>query len=143
MIQRDFAGVNRQDVWNAQSALQISKIIKESLNNIRKHSDAATAAIVCRECGGALAVSITDYGCGFDTERKNTDVHYGLRFMQERVEEIGGSLHIRSKAGEGTTVEFEIPLPAIFICGPQYNPAFFALLLLFQPDSFSHLPYIA
>jgi signal transduction histidine kinase len=35
---------------------------------------------------------------------------YGLKSMQERVEICGGSFHIRSRDGAGTTIVAAIPL---------------------------------
>jgi signal transduction histidine kinase len=55
-----------------------------------------------------LALSVRDNGHGFDvaqTDRQGV----GLRSMRERIESLGGTLHISSSVG-GTRIEIGIPL---------------------------------
>ena len=60
---------------------------------------------------------MSDNGTGFDVEEAHRDaaqngssVHFGLRMMQERVEQAGGTLEIASKPGAGTTLKARFPL---------------------------------
>ena len=64
-----------------------------------------------------LIVQVSDNGTGFDVEEAHRDaaqngssVHFGLRMMQERVEQAGGTLEIVSKPGAGTTLKARFPL---------------------------------
>jgi NarL family two-component system sensor histidine kinase LiaS len=54
---------------------------------------------------------VLDDGCGFDpavaTAAGN---HWGLKSMQERAEQIGGSLQLLTKPGEGTILETSAPV---------------------------------
>jgi signal transduction histidine kinase len=56
-----------------------------------------------------VSVVIRDDGVGFDTgttaERMS---HLGLRGMDERAHELGGTLKIDSRPGWGTTVRFNL-----------------------------------
>jgi len=36
--------------------------------------------------------------------------HFGLRFLQERAQEVGGSVTVVSSPGRGTRVEVEVPV---------------------------------
>ena len=55
---------------------------------------------------------IRDEGQGFDPgERLLPPRGWGIAGMRERVEAVGGRLHIHSAPGEGTVVEASIPLP--------------------------------
>lgn len=88
------------------------RIAQEALNNIAKHSGASKAVVGLRanedpQLGIIVAgISITDDGRGFDPS-KVTSEHFGVGIMRERAEAIGGKLTVRSKAGEGTTIEVE------------------------------------
>ena len=63
-----------------------------------------------------FSVRIVDDGTGFDVapaaRQAVLDGHLGLMGMQERLEEVGGTLKIRSRRGGGTMVECRVPLTA-------------------------------
>lgn len=106
-------GIDSLRMWNFRPAMQLSKIVREALNNIREHSGATEVLAIFEENFDTLIVTVSDNGCGFDTAAKASDSHYGLLFMQERAKEMGGWLSISSKSGKGTSVEFRLPLSAI------------------------------
>ncbi len=58
--------------------------------------------------GEAVVLAITDDGIGFDTSGEFPG-HLGLRSMQERARDIGGTLEIQSAPGEGTRITLRIP----------------------------------
>ncbi len=81
----------------------------EALQNVAKYADASRAD-VCLSCsGGSLQFTITDDGTGFDTAaaRRGT----GLQGMADRLAALGGTLHLRSQPGHGTTVSGRLPVP--------------------------------
>jgi signal transduction histidine kinase len=53
-------------------------------------------------------VSIADNGIGI--EPGSARVGLGLRGIEERVRELGGTMTIHSAAGEGTTLAIRLPL---------------------------------
>jgi signal transduction histidine kinase len=57
-------------------------------------------------------ITITDDGRGFDAGQADstTGGHFGLVFMRERMEQIGGSLKINSTPEIGTVVELNAPM---------------------------------
>jgi signal transduction histidine kinase len=89
-------------------------IIQEAVNNARKHAEATEITIYLYEEEGHLVASVRDRGKGFDLEA--TEATYssrgslGLVNMQERARLIGADFRMRSRLGEGTTVELRIPL---------------------------------
>ncbi len=91
----------------ASRQVQVIHIIRESLNNIRKHSQAGFVRVWLRHEGDdLLSVLIEDDGEGFDQPRLNDHPgeHIGLSIMQERAQRLGGSLQIDSDEGEGVRV---------------------------------------
>ncbi|GAB4420819.1 MAG: hypothetical protein OHK0039_34890 [Bacteroidia bacterium] len=90
-------------------ALHLYRIVQEALHNIQKHAQATHIVIdlVVRQDTVRLAVS--DNGCGFQVgDKLQTGV--GLRTMQSRASQLGGTLHIHSTHASGTTIEVLIPL---------------------------------
>ncbi len=57
-------------------------------------------------------VTIVDDGTGFDSNGHGGagDSHFGLRFMRDRMQQIGGgSMKIDSKPGTGTVLTLNVP----------------------------------
>lgn len=89
------------------------RIAQEALANIVRHAHAAHAALVLDVSKQAVALSISDDGCGFDVERVQADARggIGLRNMRERLEPLGGTLMLASEPGR-TVVTARVPLPS-------------------------------
>ena len=102
-----------QKEWNvlhlpASIEVQALRIIQESLNNIRKHSQAHTVRVILRsDTQGDCSVLIEDDGVGIK-DVPNSDVtlddHLGLSIMHERAKRIGGTIKIESEPNEGTRI---------------------------------------
>ncbi len=89
---------------------QALHIVKESLNNARRHADARRIEVrVTREDDHAC-FTIRDDGRGFTPAELAGSSHYGLTIMRARAERVGGSLHVESAPGVGTTVIARLPL---------------------------------
>ena len=102
-----------QKEWNvlhlpATIEVQALRIIQESLNNIRKHSQAHTVRVILRsDTQGDCNILIEDDGIGIKNI-PNADVvlddHLGLSIMHERAKRIGGTIKIESEPNEGTRI---------------------------------------
>ncbi|MFJ7994831.1 sensor histidine kinase [Peribacillus frigoritolerans] len=86
-------------------------IIRESLNNIMKHSRADQVRIKIKSKDDQLYIEVTDNGIGFSTKNigKQTG-KYGLIGLQERVRLVGGKISIDSIPGEGTVLVITVPM---------------------------------
>jgi len=84
-------------------------VIKESLHNIVKHSDASEVNISFQINEG-LQACIHDNGKGFQMQNQRRFGN-GLKNMQQRMESIGGSFEIENN--NGTTVKLYCPLHEI------------------------------
>lgn len=82
-------------------------IFKEAINNAARHSRCTKIEIDFRCDHSGLHLRIKDNGQGFNQAALNGAGH-GLRSMQRRAAELGGTLTIQSNAG--TRVEFALPL---------------------------------
>jgi signal transduction histidine kinase len=84
---------------------------QEILMNVRKHSGASKVEVWASELPDCYCVRVRDDGCGFsvpDAMRVRPG-HLGLPSVAARVELLGGTLRIDSRAGEGTDVELRVP----------------------------------
>ena len=83
------------------------RIVQEALANARKHARASHVAVVIEYTPDAVAVEVRDDGTGFDTTAPTAG--FGLKGMDSRVLESGGTLDVTSKPGAGTTVRASLP----------------------------------
>lgn len=86
----------------------IFQVLRESLSNVRKHSQARNLWIVLDLSSTPWVMTVRDDGRGFDVRRVAEDPRkvgsYGLVGMRERAELLGGTLEIVSQSLEGTVV---------------------------------------
>jgi signal transduction histidine kinase len=78
----------------------------EALANIAKHASASRVSVSVTTGGGRARVEVEDDGLGGADPARGT----GLRGLVDRVEALGGTLHVESPAGRGTRLTAEIPL---------------------------------
>lgn len=89
------------------------RVAQEALNNVGKHAQARQVRIrLACDAPQALRLTVADDGIGLPAERRPAPNAFGLLGMRERVRAVGGTLQLRSRPGEGTTVEVCLPLPA-------------------------------
>lgn len=91
--------------------VQLLRIIQESLANVRRHAGATVVRITFAHEGARVRVAIEDDGQGFDpvTVQNRKAGHYGLRFMRERAEEVGGALEIQTALGRSVKLIVQVP----------------------------------
>ncbi|HUP43854.1 MAG TPA: sensor histidine kinase [Thermoanaerobaculia bacterium] len=92
------------------------RVVQEGLTNAIKHSGAAGAWVRVERREESLRLRIADRGSGFDPAGvllgSESAAGFGLRGMRDRVELAAGRFELRSRAGEGTELEVELPLAA-------------------------------
>lgn len=83
---------------------------RESIQNSKKYAEASKLTINFNLEKKYVHLNITDNGIGFDTNISKKGI--GLQNLQERVEELNGTLNIDSEVGNGTKTNIQIPLNA-------------------------------
>ena len=83
-------------------------LCSEGLANVAKYAGAASAEIAVRATSLGLVVRVADDGAG------GADLAHGsgLRGLTDRVEALGGTLRVDSRAGAGTRLEAVLPIAA-------------------------------
>ncbi|MEQ8810336.1 MAG: histidine kinase [Imperialibacter sp.] len=90
-----------------REALNITRVVQESIQNITKHSQ-ARRIILDLSLKDSLVIKISDDGVGFDTEAMAKGEHYGIENMKRRMEEIGGGFSISSVKDQGSTISLTV-----------------------------------
>jgi NarL family two-component system sensor histidine kinase LiaS len=80
------------------------RIAQEAVSNAVRHAGAHRITIALQPLTEEVELRITDDGRGFDLERAKAHHGLGLRLMQERVQEAGGTFHLDTAPGEGTRI---------------------------------------
>ncbi|CAM1350609.1 tetratricopeptide repeat-containing sensor histidine kinase [Tenacibaculum halocynthiae] len=103
-------GLHEQDWSQVNSAIKrlLYLSIRESIQNSKKHAKATKFTIAFSIHKKNVFLDVTDNGIGFDTSVSKKGI--GLHNLQERVEELNGTLSITSTVGAGTETHIQIPL---------------------------------
>ncbi|MRR29660.1 sensor histidine kinase, partial [bacterium] len=98
------------------SRVQIFRILQEALSNARKHGHAHSVQVKFALEDHRVCMTIQDDGAGFDTTRAEagSEGHFGLHFMRERAEALGGHLEVISKPDQGTQVVAWAPIRDLY-----------------------------
>ncbi len=81
--------------------------VKESFNNIAKYAWCTKVTVKIEETSTGIQLSIKDDGKGFDVNKVRLFAN-GLKNMQHRIEQVGGSYSISSEPGNGTLTQIVI-----------------------------------
>jgi PAS domain S-box-containing protein len=91
-------------------SLTLFRILQEALTNVARHAQATRVMVGLRQIGDALELEVRDNGRGLTEAQRASPAAVGLFGMQERALGVGGTVTIRSRPNEGTTVTARIPL---------------------------------
>lgn len=93
-------------------ATQVLRIVGEALTNVQKHAAASCVEVGSAIDGADLRLWVHDDGAGFEPGslgQSSPGAGFGLFSLHERARLAGGTLHVDSRLGHGTTVELRIP----------------------------------
>lgn len=104
-----FAGVEQLDI---AKRTVLFRVAQEALNNVARHAKASRVEVNLRKLPAGVSLTVKDNGKSFQVERTlraNAGKRLGLLGMKERIEMVGGCLHIESAPGQGTTLLVQVP----------------------------------
>ncbi len=93
----------------------IFRVVQESLTNVLRHSGSPTVTVLVRKEGKSVRLEVADQGKGIEPaaltalNKQGGAIGVGIRGMQERVRQLGGTLAIHAR-GKGTTVTAILPI---------------------------------
>jgi signal transduction histidine kinase len=95
-------------------AAELLQIVREALNNVRKHSKASRVSISIETSGDELGITVNDDGSGFPFSGAYTldeldMLRLGPLSIKRRVRTLGGDLVLESRPPAGTNLKINIP----------------------------------
>jgi signal transduction histidine kinase len=104
------------DALTDQHRTCVYRVVQEALTNCIRHARARRVGIELNAGRERLELSVTDDGIGVDSAARPSASlgagreGLGLRGIEERVRELGGTVVMRSAIGQGSTLTIELPL---------------------------------
>ncbi|MEQ8908316.1 MAG: tetratricopeptide repeat protein [Vicingaceae bacterium] len=105
-----FLAHNLADGYKLETEINLYRITQEALNNAIKHAKAKSISVQLNDLGEELSLQIEDDGAGFEIKKVKATEGMGLGNLEKRAKKIGGTLHLDSNPGRGTTIIVEVPL---------------------------------
>ena len=106
-IATEFDTVVFRNRLDQEAKIALYRIAQEALTNIERHAGASAVTVDLRGHRRGATLRISDNGHGIAPGQRPGGL--GLRNMQERVEQLDGSLRILSSRS-GTVIEAQVPL---------------------------------
>jgi two-component system, NarL family, sensor histidine kinase LiaS len=85
------------------------RIVQEAISNTLRHAKAKSLEVRLVKINPFVLLKIVDDGIGFSLDKQKVG-SYGLKSIQERVTEIGGTVKIISLPNKGTSLEVKVPI---------------------------------
>lgn len=94
------------------------RLLQGALSNVLKHASAKNVQVSLGSMKDSVLIMVVeDDGVGFDIRARVGRRSFGLTAMRERVEVLGGKIHLQSRPAtseakaHGTRIEIDLPLP--------------------------------
>ena len=96
---------------SARAYVQTTRILREAVSNVLKHSGATRSEITIRQDLNDFELTISDNGKGIPTEMDGKlDRGHGMSTMKGRAKQLQGQCLVESGPGYGTTIRLTLPL---------------------------------
>ena len=96
---------------SARAYVQTTRIMREAVSNVIKHSGATHCSIRCNIAGGDFELVIQDNGNGIPVELDGRlDKGHGMASMKGRAKQLQGQCLVESGPGYGTVIRLTLPL---------------------------------
>ncbi len=89
---------------------QLYLVSRELISNVERHAEADEASLTLQLADGEVQLDVVDDGRGFARSAVREDA-VGLRSLEQRVSDLGGSALVESAPGRGTRISVRAPLP--------------------------------
>ncbi|MDB5024872.1 MAG: domain S-box protein [Mucilaginibacter sp.] len=106
-----YIDINQPSV-NKTLGINIFRICQEALTNIAKHAKATWVNIRVENKKDIIHIQITDNGKGIRSATLHHPLSMGLSNMEERANQIGAKMNIKSSSHTGTMIELIVPINA-------------------------------
>lgn len=98
---------NDSRALSARNFMQLTRILREAVSNVIKHSGASKCKVRCRIVSDSLVITVRDDGRGFSADLQRGQ---GMSNMKRRAKKIGGQCLVESRPGVGVVISLTSPL---------------------------------
>ena len=114
-IAATFSGGDLHDPADTEVSLELIQIVRETLNNVQKHSGATRLDLSVDMIDHRIEIKAEDNGSGFPFSGAFTLdelelLRLGPVSIKRRVRMLGGELQLESKPGRGASMQIRIPV---------------------------------
>jgi signal transduction histidine kinase len=96
---------------SARAFVQTTRILREAVSNVIKHSGASHCSLQCSFADGDLQLIVRDNGQGIPLELDGRlDRGHGMASMKHRARQLSGQCLVESGPGYGTVIRLTLPL---------------------------------
>ncbi|HEY7123221.1 MAG TPA: sensor histidine kinase [Ktedonobacterales bacterium] len=104
----------QEEDFSRRALIALYRAAQEGLTNIQKHAHASQITVALHLENQQATLRVCDNGRGFDTAmllqlQPGREGRYGLQGVQERLEQVQGSLQVESMPGSGTCLAASVP----------------------------------
>jgi two-component system, NarL family, sensor histidine kinase UhpB len=104
-------------VLGSDAALALFRTAQEGISNALRHGQARSLQLDVLAAADAVTLCLRDDGQGLAPDWSARAGHYGLRWLTERVESLGGQLHVEAAQPHGVCLRASLPLQVAEIAG--------------------------
>ncbi len=92
---------------------ELLRVAQEAVNNAVRHAAATRISVTLEYDPHAVGLVVEDDGKGFVPDAKTfvEQGHFGLRGMEERAQQIGGTLRVHTEPAKGTRISLRAEIP--------------------------------
>ena len=91
----------------ARVFMQLTRILREAVSNVIKHSGAKRCSVQCTLADGSLRVMVKDDGRGIAADLQRGQ---GMSSMKRRAKKLNGQCLVESRPGHGVVISLTVPL---------------------------------
>lgn len=103
--------VYKEDIGTLPKAIEdnLFRIAQEFISNTLKHAKASCLEVYLNQTPTELQLKMVDNGVGFDMDQVR-ELSYGLKNIEDRVNDLAGTLRLISQKGKGVSMDIRLPL---------------------------------
>jgi signal transduction histidine kinase len=102
---------DRPQTLSARAFVQTTRILREAISNVIKHSGATHCSLSCDIADGDMHIVVRDDGNGIPMELDGRlDRGHGMASMKHRAKQLQGQCLVESGPGYGTVIRLTLPL---------------------------------
>lgn len=107
----DIEVVYRENISKIPKSMEdnLFRIAQEFISNTLKHAKASRLEVYLNQSSNEVQLKMVDDGVGFDMDDVR-ELSYGLKNIEDRVDDLAGSVNLLSQKGKGVSMDIRLPV---------------------------------